>query len=100
MAGSRSTLFQDDNTLEYKQLSLHPIQSIISFVHEFFREHQCMVTEGRDTRNAALITLLVQEKQFPFPTGNLPTIKLVNQNMYKVCINKLLKIVKQFFRKL
>ena len=49
-----------------------------------------MVTEGRGTRNAALITLLVQEKQFLFPTGNLPIIKLVNQNMYKVFINKLL----------
>ena len=90
MAGPRSTLFQDDNTLEYKQLSLHPIQSIISILHEFFREHQCMVTEGRDTGNAALITLLAQEKQFPFPTDNLPIIKFVNQNMCKVCIDKLL----------
>ena len=47
-----------------------------------------MVTEGRDTGNAALITLLAQEKQFPFPTDNLPIIKFVNQNMCKVCIDK------------
>lgn len=90
-AGSGFTLFQD-NTLKYKQLLLSHIQSSISVVLVFFRVPSLKV-EALEVMPAPLITLLVWKKQLPFAMGNLPMIKFVNQNMYKICVDKLLQIM-------